>query len=210
MPLPYQGRIGVRDLASPTLIPNFYDGVVSKNGTLDYQSPAQYLQNNPRTSASANATIGGTVASGNVVTLTLTQNQLPGGALTASYTATGSDTVETVAEGLASAFNTVVRAQLGNALVTAIYATTSEAEVVINWDGPLGNFATLSDTTSGSITVTLSPVGGGLTGGSGPVFCANNFEYQRGTSTLAFYYGKHYELDGAFLRALVRDDQPVV
>lgn len=208
MPLPYQGRIGERDLLSPTLIPNFYMPSASNQHTLDYQSPAQYLQDNPRSAASATVTIAGTVASGDKATVTLTQGQLPSGSVTASYTAVSGDTADTVAEGLASALNAVIRSQLGNALVTAIYATADEAVVTIEWDGPMGNFAGLTTGTSGSMTVTASA--STLSGGSGPVFCANNFNYQYNGSSLVFYYGKQYALGAGLLKLFAAADMPVV
>ena len=217
MPLPYQGNTGgTTHNAAPTLIPNFYGSSMSLRGTLDAKSPAKFAADNPRATSTALVAVGGTVSTGNTVTLTLTQAQLPSGAITYTYTCVASDTIQSVAEELISGLNAAVRTAGGSALVSAIYftagagSTTLEAEVVVNWDGPMGNFAVLSGTPSGSITLTFTPSGGHLVSGSGPVFAANNFNFSYNGTTLVFYYGKPYQLGNDLLAKLAAQDMPVV
>lgn len=207
MPLPYQGRPGKFDPLSPTLIPNFYKGFMSLNGTLDYKSPAKVAQDFPQTAATATATIGGTITSGNTVTLTVSQGQFSGGAISGTYTVQGSDTVATVAEGVATALNEAAESA-GNPFL----AEASEAVVTVSWPGPMGNTAVLSATKSGGATetITLSPSNGVMSGGTGPVFCANNFNFTWNGSVMSFYYGKPYFLGNDLLSALANADMPVV
>lgn len=206
MTLPYAGRPGVFDLFSPTLLPNFNRPFIT-NGVLGYQSPAEFVQNNPRTPAQVEAAIGGTITAGNTVTLTLTQGQLPNGAISVTYTVASGDSDGIVAESLA--------ALLGAALYAAgipAYVTVSEATLTVNWEGPLGNYATLSYTLSSGATetVTLTPSSGVLSGGAGPVFCSNNFNYSYNNSTMSFFYGEPYVLGDDLLSQLVTQNMPVV
>jgi len=212
MPLPYQGRPGQYDPLSPTLIPNFNRPVINASGGMDMPSTQGFVNDYPRVAATALVTIGGTIAAGNTVTLTLTQGQLPSGAISATYTCVTSDTVQTVAEGLVTALNTALRA----ANISTVWATSGsgssalEAEVIANWNGPLGNFAVLSGTNTGSISLTFTPSNGALSGGSGAVVCANNFNYSYNGNTMAFYYGQAYNLDSDILVAMVSQDRPMV
>jgi hypothetical protein len=224
VPLPYQGnnRTTSWDRLSPTLIPNFYGNSMSNaagdaGNTLDAQSPAQYVANNARGTATSILTVGGAITSGggDVVVLTLTQPQLAGGSFSLSYVSVASDTIAGVAEGLDSTFNAYVRANLSSGYgPTEIWADTEEgtlaleAKMVVNWIGPMGNFATLTATATGSLTVAVSSAA--LGGGSGPVLAANNFTFSYNGSTMAFYYGKPYNLDGVLLATLAAQDQPVI
>lgn len=218
MPLPYQGRLGVRDLMSPTLIPQFYASVAGANGVkngnlnstaLSPTSPAGFAAANPRTEATVTATITGTVATSDKITLTVTQPQLPGGSLSANYTTVAGDTLAIFAEQLATALNKVFQQ---NNLLGLLWATAAEGVVTVNWDGPLGNFAVLSYVVNtGAETVTLAPTSGDLGGGGGPLFVVNNFEFSWRGSCMSFYYGEaDNSVSGSLLQALVNADAPVV
>jgi hypothetical protein len=216
MPLPYQGNPGVFNYnGNPTLIPNFYPNYMNSSGTtMDAMSPAQYMANNPATAASATATIAGTITAGDTVTLKVTQPQLPGGSVSYTYTVVTSDTVQDVAEGLASGLDLA----LTNAGAAQAYVETgdttlaSEAVVTVYWTGQMGNSAVLSTTKSGGATetVTLAPTSGIMSGGSGPVMAVNNFSFSYNNVTLAFVAGKLMNVDSGLAAALAAQDMPVV
>ena len=223
MPLPYQGstqiKNGVLSQLSPTLVPNFYPSM-SKPGNpgsnnssvVTAKSPARYAAGDGNTAdaaASIIATLTGTVATSDKITLTLTQAQLPGGAISASYTAVASDTLAIFAEELATALMAAIATAGLTGLITA---TAAEGVVTVNWNSPMGNAAVLSSVVNvGSETVTLSPVGGGLAGGAGPLFPMDNFEFSFQGSVMAFYYGVPRIIpSGPLLAALAAADAPIM
>ena len=205
MSLPYQGSTnGIFNTFNSTVLPNFYQNVQVGNALAEI-SPAKFNAANPQVPATITATIGGTVAAGNIETLTLTQGQLPGGFITGTYDAVSGDSTADVAEGLATAFqDALIAANIVNIAVTSV-----EAVVTVSWRGPMGNFATLTSTEQGAVTITI-PNAGVLTGGSGPVYAANNFNFQHNGSTLAFFYGRYYNLGGDLLAQMAAQDMPVV
>lgn len=209
--IPPAGTPGIFDPRNPTLLPNFNRPVASGNGTLGYQSPASFLAANPRADATASATIGGTVTTGDTITLKVTLATLSGGSNSVAYTAVAGDTVETIAEALANLVT-------GNGVFqdANIFAETggeaAPAEVVVHANGPVGNFAVLSYTLSSGATetVTLSPSGGALSGGSGPIFAANNFDWGQNGSVNSFFAGQPYELGYDVITAMVAQGMPIV
>ncbi len=209
MPLPYQGRTsGGYDYRSPTLIPNFYMSNL-KDGVTSNLSPAEFVAENPRGDASATATIGGTITAGDIITLTLTQAQLPNGSISASYTVQTGDTLTRIAAQLGVAMDTALKTA---GVLGTIWSGSTNTVFKINWNGPFGNFGVLSYTLSGGATetVTLAPTSGQLSGGSGPVICANNFDYSYGGSTMSFYYGKVYFISNPLLTQFVNFDMPMI
>ena len=215
MPLPYQGNAnGNRYLGHPTLVPNFYPEVVGKTGFIDQQSPAQYNANNPRANASNVVTIGGTITNGDTIQLTLSQAQLPNGAISFTYTALTGQTIQDVAEGLASGLNqAIATAGISNILVvTGSTSTASEATLSVLWSGQAGNAATLTKTLSGGATetVTFNPTNGKLTGGTGPVYAVNNFSFSYKNVTLTAWAGRPFTNDPVLIAALVAQNMPVV
>ncbi len=210
MPIPLQGTPGFLDTRNPTLLPNFYKPVVIGN-TTGLRSPRGYVQSNPRVSATASATVGGTVTAGDVITLTFSVGTLPGGSLAVKYTVVSTDTTETIAESLATAVNVNPTAQ-NYGLTAGITGAANPEELNFLWTGPIGNFVTISASVSGSATetITLSPSNGLMSGGSGPIIASNNFSYQAGNSTHAYFFGNPYNPPYTVLADMVRQGMPIV
>ena len=210
MPIPLQGTPGVLDTRNPTLLPNFYKPVVIGN-TTGLRSPRGYVQASPRVSATVNATVGGTITAGDVITLTFTVGTLPGGSLAVKYTVVSTDTTETIAESLASAVNANATAQ-SFGLTAGITGASNPEEINFFWDGPVGNFVTVSASVSGSATetITFSPTSGKMSGGSGPIIASNNFSFQNNNSTHAYFFGNPYNPPYTVLSLMVSQGMPIV
>lgn len=204
MPIPFQS-------GTPTLIPNFYTAVVNARGGLDVRTPAQMATDSGRTNATASVTVAGTITAGDTATITLTQAQIPNGAVSYVHTIVTSENAQTVAAALASGLNAALTSA-GVPAIATVGTTTfaSEAVVTVNWNGPAGNKAVLTASKTGAVTVTVAPVGGVLSGGTGVVFVSSNFNFAYRGSTLSFYYGKAYQVDAGLLAALVTAKAPVV
>jgi hypothetical protein len=145
-----QGTPGVFDPRNPTLVPNT-DVPVFTGASLDHESPAVFLTNNPRVAATGTATIGGTVTTNDELTIEVT-NTVFGSAnpLVATYKTVGGDTTSTIATAIANLFN-------GNQTFVQYGLECSVAANVItfNHGGPVGNFTTLSLVSEpDSITIT--------------------------------------------------------
>jgi hypothetical protein len=191
---------------SPTLLPNFSMPVGSNGRGLQKLSPAQFLVNYPRVNATATATVGGTAASGDIVTVTLTNPVwknpnlgISGGSVTVSFTLGASDTLASTAEALASLINE-------SAAAPFVTATASEAVLTISWPGPVGNFTALAKTVTGAITLTLSAAS--LSGGSGPTYVWDNFQWTARSQVSDYFMGNFYLLSGN-LYGIVQGGQPV-
>lgn len=199
--------LGVRGYQDPTLLPNFDPTAMSLRGTLDHVAPADFITEFPRVSASATATIGGTVTAGNTITLTVTSGVISGGSTSVTYTVVSGDTTESIAAELASLLNT------NAALVAAgAVATVSSSEVItLSWPGPVGNSAVLSYTLSGGATetVTLSPANGKLTGGSGPIIPLANFTFTYNAATMSFFYGIPRNVGDDLVSVMVTQGMPI-
>lgn len=211
MPNPYlipvgYGKNDPKRPQNPTLIPNFDRGVASGRGTVGLMSPQAYLAANPRVNATATVTLGGTVAASDVTTVTVTHAQLPGGALTESYTATGSDTLATIAEELASLFTTALD---GLSNPVALEVVPVGAVLTFNWQGPVGNLAVVSATVQGSMTATLNPVSGDLTGGSGPVLAYSNFTFFYRNVSANYWDGQPYSMATDLVSKMVTQGMPI-
>ncbi len=214
MALPASGTPGVFDPRNPTLIPNVHRPVVGGAPgmpTMGLKSPASFLADNARADATAAITIGGTATPGDIITLVLTSTALPAGSLSFAYTVASGDTVTTIAEGLAALVNADLTAQ-AKGIRAYLAGTNLPAKMFVAWPGPIGNFAVISRTLSGgaSVTGTLAPSNGVLSGGSGPVFAGNNFTYSLDGNTQSFYYGNPYVLGLNVITAMVRDNMPIV
>lgn len=185
--MPVQGPPpGVRNGQNPTLIPNFDKPVASAaangadaigGGSL---TPAQYLAANPRADATATATIGGTVTTGDVLTIEVTNPILAspnfgsnaGGSISKTYTTVAGDTIGSIAEAFADLFNDdPTLSQIG---FYADTGGTNGAVLTAHHNGPVGNFSVLSKPTEEKSTVTIG--GTALTGDSVYV----NFAFQAG------------------------------
>lgn len=161
--LPPAGTPGVGDFRNPTLIPNFDRNMVSDGAdptmpaTVNHSSPASYLAASPRADASATATIGGSVTTGDILTIVATNPVFPNGFISETYTTVGGDTVTTIAENFADLFNNNPVA--GGANLTA---EPVGAVITFNQSGPVGNFTVLSAPNLEAVKVTVA--GTALTG----------------------------------------------
>ncbi|MGO9261470.1 MAG: hypothetical protein ACLQU1_34980 [Bryobacteraceae bacterium] len=127
--------------------------------------PYQAVRNaaNLNVTAFATVTIGGTIASGNVITITINN-------VAYNYTVKATDTLDDVVLGLVAAIDTS-NGGTGDpyVMVTADIATgTTDPEQVVLTSlqaGPLGNSIAVSSTISSGSTVTASASGANLSGG---------------------------------------------
>jgi phage tail sheath gpL-like len=167
--IPTQGTPGIFDPRNPTLLPNFdkpnYSSDSGNNsdpngtgaGALGLSSPAGYLKANPRVEATATATIGGSVTTGDILSIQATNPAFPGGFIEHSYTTVGGDTVTTIAEQFADLFN-----DDANAAAVGLRADAAGAVITFRQGGPVGNFSVLSAPTEEGATITIA--GTALTG----------------------------------------------
>lgn len=195
-----QGNYPVFDPRNPTLVPNT-DLVQVVNGTVGLQSPTQLIANNPRVAATNAFTVAGSITNLDVITITFTCGALPGGVLAIPTTAITGDTVATLAEKISRQINdnAVLRA-------TGVFSDVTAAGVVtVSWPGMVGNFCTLSKSVSGAATetITFAPVGGALTGGSGPIIPLQNFVFGNGTQTFTFWAYQPILLDYVTVQSMV-------
>ncbi|HTI81747.1 MAG TPA: hypothetical protein VL614_14965 [Acetobacteraceae bacterium] len=207
--LPPQGTPGILNQANPTLIPNFDRSVAGAGGTVDHQSPAAFLQNNPRVDALGTITVGGSITNGDTVTLTTTLPTLAGGSAAVTYPVVTADTTTTVAEGILDAINNSAALQAAG-IFAEMSGTGAPTAVVVHANGPIGNMVTLSASVSGGNTETLTFSNGGtLAGGSGPVFATNNFNWGSGGEVLSFFYGQPYQLGYDVLTQMINQGMPI-
>ncbi len=194
----------------PTLIPNFYPEMATLpadgQSSMQTLSPEQYAQKYPRSNATATITVGGTITAGNTLTVGLANPVLVYGAASVAYTVQSADTVETIASALAGLLNAVAHLDAYD-----VRASAAGAVITVSWPGPVGNFATLSVSTSSGATetLTMSPSGGDLTGGDGYVVPRANFTYALDENTRSYMAGMPYDLPYTVLSAMVQDGMPV-
>lgn len=113
--------------------------------------------------ASAGATVGGTVSNGKIATVTTFDPALPGGQQAVSYTATGSDTATTVATNLTTNLN-------ANTNLQALGVSATSTGAVITVKSTSVNATTFTGSATSPMTVTLTPVAYGfLTAIKGPL-----------------------------------------
>jgi hypothetical protein len=205
-PLPLQGTPGVLDPRNPTLLPNTDTPVASGTGTLDLNSPAAFDAANPRVAATATATIAGTVALNDSLTLTITHGSFTGGSLSKTILAATGDTVSNLAEKFCNAFNQDAQCEAFGITLTALLGV-----ITVNWPGPLGNVAVLSRVIGvGAETITFAPVGGAMSGGSGPIYPYDNFQEYYNGSVINFRAGQPYFADFPLLQQLISEQQPII
>jgi YD repeat-containing protein len=95
------------------------------------------------------ATVGGTVTSGNVLTITAHDAGLSGGQEAVSYTVLGTDTLTTIAAGLAAAVNADTHLQ-------AIGVSATSSAAVITLSSTSVNVTSYTESTSGGATETIT------------------------------------------------------
>lgn len=134
---------------NPLLVPNLGQGYSNGLAT-PVLSAAEVLALNPRVVATSTVTLTGSPANGDVLSLTLSNPVLPGGALVVSFTAS-SDTAITSASKLAAALTSSLVAMQYN-----IYGTALGDVLTVNELGPIGNLTQVSFHSTGSTTAVLS------------------------------------------------------
>lgn len=188
---------------NPMLVPQLGQGTTNGNVTF-VQSPAQVLAANPRVAASCAGTLSTNPSNGDILTLTVSNNVFPGGAIVINYTAS-SDTVITVAAHLASALTSNSVAQ-----AFQVFGTSAGTDVfTVNELGPVGNFTALSFSSTGSTTCSFA-ASGVMSGGSGPVIPSLNFNFAEGPVSLRFLAGQPSQLPANFVSDLVHAGMPVI
>jgi hypothetical protein len=190
----------LRSTGLPTLIPNL-DGVTDSGALIEYQTPNAAAAG--RVLATATVTVGGSITNTNTAAITLT-SVVFAAPITVQYTVITGDSLQSVAEGLASLINAQATLQGYDIYATVGVGTTgAEAIITIAWPGPLGNLCTLSKAVTGNITLTLTPAGGALSGGAGAVIPTQNVTVQLGLNTVDLWIDKPVLLDAARVSLLV-------
>lgn len=203
---------------NPMLMPTFDPvtngvGVASSATSIGHLPPDLFLSQFPRVASTTPAvvTVGGTVATNDVATITFSNNIFPaaGGIsvltpVVVTYTLNGTDTTSTTAGQLARAINANLTLQQ-----FGFYATADETAAVVNifQQSSVGSFTTLSSGGTGSLTVVTSVQ---IAGGSGPIIPLFNFEFDFGTYNLTnFYKGIPENLGYTQIAALVNAGYPI-
>lgn len=113
--------------------------------------------------ASLTATIGGSVTTGDIISLTASNSAIPALPATASYAVLGTDTTTTIAAAIASAVN--ASNSMGAAGITA---SSSGAVITLSQPGAMSNATSWSKTVSGAQTETITySNAGAMSGGAG-------------------------------------------
>jgi hypothetical protein len=149
----------------------------------------------PRAVGSGTVTISGAVASGDVLTLTLTSKLFTGGTHAVTATAATSDTDAIVAEKLTTSINNDSVLQAMGA-----YATALAAVVTVHWPGPLGSFVSMSFGATGSEAAALVQIAGG----SGPVIALTDARFVVGDgAVITVRKNRRYSFDAYALNQIV-------
>jgi len=199
MPFPFQFPGTLGGTQNPTLLPNFYRPFV-KNGSMDLtNSPELAKDLGAGVPSEGSVTFGGT-ASGGTVTLTIANGVLTP-SVTLSYAPTSSDTVETIAAMFAGLINS-------NPVLRSFGFWGDDnglGELKVFQRGPVGNFTTLSASTTGAQTFTIVQ----MTGGSGPVVPLSNFTFAHNGTYNDYYYALPYAVNYHQLSEMVAQGIPV-
>lgn len=194
---------------SPTLIPNFSRMTAAGSSeVMSVLSPLDVANEFPRTAATATVTVGGSIVAGTTATITLSNpvlksNDIYAQSISVTYTVLSTDTLDSVAAGLASLINTNKTARFFD-----VSATVSGDVITINWSGPVGNQTELAVSTSADVTLTASA--GTLSGGEGPIVPFENFSATFGNSTVDFEIGNPYVIDYMQVTTLISQGFPII
>lgn len=170
---------------------------------------------NVYTPATTGVTVGGTVTSTDILTLTFGGPSILNGR-TASYEVQATDsTLAMVAEGLAAAVNT--------AFLGILLAEAAGAVITISYKGGLaGNTVTVVGSVTLGSTETLTVSDSPMIGGVGPVQALRTFQAKVGfianptTGVViegtfrSFLEGHYYNLDAGTVAALVASGMPIL
>jgi len=179
--------------------------------------------------AQIQCTVGGSATAGDALNVTLT---IAGASYTSTYSVVSTDTVNSMASGIAGAIN--ANPQL---IALGISAAAANATVSISWPPGVGQIRisksitgagteTLTTTGGPSETITiatqatetfaLTPSNGVFSGGAGPIIPVNNFDFSTGAAIggvgtlMSFFYGQPVTVDFVTLSALVNEAMPIV
>lgn len=209
------------DAQNPQLIPSMdypssSGGTAGVSGsTLDVLAPSKYLAQYPRTDATVNLTVGGSITNTNTVIVTFTNAIIPAiGAQAAgayampTYTVVTADSTATVADGLEKIINLDP-----NLSAMGIYATKAGTSlplvVQIRQSGPIGNSTTVSAAVTGTITASFNN-SGVMASGAGPIVPTESFKFAYNGIMMTFWYGKPQNVDSGLLAALVAAGAPIL
>lgn len=184
---------------NPTLLPNL-NRPYAKNGVIGEPSSYELAKlMGSGTPASGTVTVAGTMAAGNVITLTIANGVLkPSVVLT--YTATSTDTTETIAEELASLVDkNEILSMFG------FWATTLTDVLTIYQRGVVGNFTTLAATSTGAETFTIT----NPTGGAGPIVPLSNFGWANNGNYKDYWYGQPFDISYDIVKSMVSQGMPI-
>lgn len=191
---------------NPMLVPNLGQG--QSNGlTGPVLSPAQVLAGNNRVVATNVVTVGGTAHLADVFTLTLTNHVFPNGALVFTYTVGESDVLGSITSELANAINSSLSAEFFQ-----LFATVSGDTLTVNQRGPVGNITVVTGAVTGTDHEgTLTPASSGvMSGGSGPIIPAANFNFAEGPQQLRFLAGQPVQLSPGIVADIVASGLPII
>lgn len=168
---------------SPLLRPNIGvpDGAAGGGiGSTVLRSRSDFLKTHTRAAAEVTMSLGGSFASGHTIDVIFTSPPFPSGAITVAYTSVGSDTTATaLGDHLAGAINESAACQ-----AYGISASAAAGVLKLYHNGPVGNYDTVSFTSTGSESATFSNPAGGTTGimsgGGGPLFAWQGFSITLG------------------------------
>lgn len=184
---------------------NLNDSVIISGQNISL-SPADYAAAFPRTNGTITLTLTGTVTNNDSVTVNFAANFLPGQLVSLNVAIANGDTLASIAQKLATAINE--NATLRNFGVTADSAL---AVVTVNWPGPLASTVTVTITVGGahSEAITLAPVSGVPTGGSGYILPYQDFNYAFQGNVMQFRVNHPVVVDADLVAALVNDGMPI-
>lgn len=95
--------------------------------------------------------IGGTVTTGNILTVTVKDSALSGGQQAVSYTVIGGDSLASIAQGLTTNLNTNTNLQ-----AIGVVANAQSGKTLVNLRSASSNITTFSSSTSGGATATMA------------------------------------------------------
>ena len=176
---------------------------------IQLQSAAQFKADFSAVNATATLTLGGTVASGDVVGVTFSAPLLPGGTHSTTVTAATGDTPTTVALKLADAIaeDTVLQPY-------GVEAAATAGAMVFSWHSPDGNNVTVLGTKTGAETWTPSTATA-LASGRGVVTPKQSFVFAIGGAVggpaqlMQFTAGRPVVVDAHVAAALEAAGMPI-
>ena len=184
-----------------SLLPQFDKASTNVAGALVPLSAAAFLAANPRYCGFGTATLSGTIANGDVLTLTFSASFLPA-PVSVSATLTGSDTLTTASQKLANAILSSPALQ-----PFGVQALVHSGALVVVWPGPLGTNVTMSGSKTGSGTEAFAFAQ--ISGGSGPIVPTADIRINVAGQLLCFPAGVPFLPAPTVLTALLQAACPI-